>query len=151
MSHVPRTNTKFKAEEANSAGKIPHVANDHSPLRQKDMLTLNQRRALRVLMRVRIRVSNHGTDASKFDEQTHTLAVNAHGASILLSASVKNGQRINLVNEATGDKAECMIAYVGQRHEGRMEVGVCFVVPNPKFWHVTFPPHDWTPVGAEGY
>ena len=103
-----------------------------------------------MLMRVRIRVSNHDADTSKFDEQTHTLAVNAHGASILLSASVKNGQRINLVNEATGGKAECVVAHVGQRHEGRMEIGVSFALPNPNFWRVTFPPQDWTPPGVEG-
>lgn len=36
MSHVPRISAKLRAEEANSAGKLPHVANDHSPLGQKD-------------------------------------------------------------------------------------------------------------------
>ena len=119
------------------------------PLREKDLLSLNRRRTQRVLMRVRIRVSSQNMRASKFDEQTHTLAVNAHGASILLLASVKNGQRLKLVNEATGSAAECIVAYVGQRLQDRIEVGVSFVLPNPKFWHVVFPPHDWTPPSSE--
>jgi len=24
-------------------------------------------------------------------------------------------------------------------------VGVDFMLPNPMFWHVAFPPRDWTP------
>jgi hypothetical protein len=150
MSNVPRTVAKVRTEESNVARKLPHIASDPAPLREKDLLTLNRRRTQRVLMQVRIRISNSDPNASQFEEQTHTLAVNAHGASILLSASVKNEQRIHLANEATGDKVECIVAYVGQRHDGRAEVGVSFVLPNPHFWHVTFPPHDWTPVGAEG-
>jgi hypothetical protein len=120
-------------------------------LREKDLLTLNRRRTQRVLMQIGIRVSSHNTPASQFDEQTHTLAVNVHGASILLSASVKNGQRLKLTNEATGDAAECIVAYVGQRKDGRMEVGVSFVLPNPRFWHVAFPPHGWTPPSTEAF
>jgi len=113
-------------------------------LREKDLLTLNRRRTHRVLTRVPIRVSSNSTHGSQFDEQTHTLAVNAHGASILLLASVKNGQRLKLVNEVTGDKAECIVAYVGQRQADEMEVGVSFVLANPRFWRVSFPPGDWT-------
>ncbi len=149
MSHVPPTSAKLKAEEGNSAGKLPGLTSDHTPLREKDLLTLNRRRTQRVLMRVRVRVSGHN-GTSQLDEQTHTLAVNAYGASILLSASVKNGQSLKLMNEATGDEAECIIAYVGQRHEGRLEIGVSFVLPNPNFWRVTFPPQNWTPPSGEG-
>jgi hypothetical protein len=57
---------------------------------------------------------------------------------------VNNGQSVKLVNEATGDEAECIIAYV-------MKVGASFVVPNPNFWRVTFPPQNWTPLGVEGF
>ena len=113
-------------------------------LREKDLLTLNRRRTHRVLTRVPIRVSCSSAHASQFDEQTHTLAVNAHGASILLSASVKNGQRLKLVNVATGDEAECIVAYIGQRQADGMEVGVSFVLANPRFWQVSFPPRDRT-------
>jgi hypothetical protein len=114
------------------------------PLREKELLALNRRRTQRVLMRVPVRVSGQSTHGSQFDEQTHTFSVSAHGASILLFASVKNGQRLKLVNPATGDEAECIVAHVGRRHADRMEVGVFFALANPKFWHVIFPPQDWT-------
>jgi hypothetical protein len=131
-------------------GQIQVLETWLGPLRERHLLALNRRRTQRVLMRVRIKVSGHNTSASQFDEQTHTLAVNAHGASILLSASVKNGQRLKLLNEATGDAAECIVAYVGQRQADPMEVGVSFVLPNSTFWHVVFPPDGWTPPSAEG-
>jgi hypothetical protein len=120
------------------------------PLRERDLLALNRRRTQRVLMQVRIKVSGDNTRAKPFDEQTHTLAVNAHGASILLLASVKTGQWLKLLNEATGDAAECIVAYVGPRQADRMEVGISFVLPNPTFWHVAFPPDGWIPPDAEG-
>jgi PilZ domain len=116
------------------------------PLREKDLLTLSRRKTQRVLMRVPIRVSGHNMLASQFDEQTHTLAVNAHEASILPSTSVKNGQWLKLVNVTTGDKVECIVAYVGRRQADRVEVGVSFILANPRFWHVVFPPHDRTPL-----
>jgi PilZ domain len=125
-------------------GQIEVLETWLGPLREKDLLTLNRRRTHRVLARVPIRVSCNSAQGSQFDEQTHTLAVNAHGASILLSASVKNGQRLKLVNTATGDEAECIVAYIGQQQGDRMEVGVSFVLANPRFWHVSFPPRDWT-------
>jgi PilZ domain-containing protein len=112
------------------------------PLRERQWLILNRRKTQRVLLRVPVRVSQH-PPTSRFNEETHTLALNAHGALILLSASVGKGQRLELLNIATGDRAECIVAHVGQREGDRMEVGVEFILPNPHFWHVAFPPKDW--------
>jgi hypothetical protein len=113
------------------------------PLRERHWLILNRRKTQRVLVRLPVRVSQHAP-ASHFDEETHTLALNAHGALILLSTSVGKGQRLELLNIATGDRAECIVAYLGQRQGDRIEVGVEFILPNPQFWHVAFPPKDWT-------
>ncbi len=114
------------------------------PLRERHWLILNRRKTQRVLVRVPVRVSGQNAPASHFDEETHTLALNAHGALILLSASVGKGQRLELLNIATADRAECIVAYLGKRQEDRIEVGVEFILPNPQFWHVAFPPKDWT-------
>ena len=61
-----------------------------------------------------------------------------------LSTSIKKGQRLKLLNIATGDRAECLVAFLGQSQGERTEVGLEFVLPNPNFWHVAFPPKDWT-------
>jgi hypothetical protein len=40
---------------------------------------------------------------------------------------------------------ECVVAHIGKREGERIQVGVEFMLPNPIFWHVAFPPKDWTP------
>lgn len=112
--------------------------------RERDWLTRNRRRTQRVLMRVRVRVSSQSSAPSRFDEETYTLAINVHGASIPLSKHVSKGQRLEILNVVTGDKAECVVAHLGQRQGDHIEVGVEFILASPKFWRVAFPPTDWT-------
>ena len=66
------------------------------PLRERHWLILNRRRTQRVLVQVPLRVSAHQTPASRFDEETHTLALSPHGALILLSTSLGKGERLEL-------------------------------------------------------
>jgi hypothetical protein len=63
------------------------------PLRERHWLILNRRRTQRILVRVPVRVSVHHASAAHIDEQTHTLALNAHGALILLPTSVGTEHR----------------------------------------------------------
>ena len=115
------------------------------PLRERDWLSQNRRRTQRVIMRVPVRISGQNSVGSHFEEETHTLAVNANGALIVLSVSVRKGQVLNLLNVAMGDKAECVVAHLGQTQGDLLEVGIAFRLPNPHFWRVAFPPRDWSP------
>jgi hypothetical protein len=90
-------------------------------------------------MRVPVRVSGQNTVGSRFDEETQTLNVNANGALILLSTSVRRGQSLKLLNIVTRDMAECVVAYLGRRQGDRLEVGIDFILPTPNFWRC-FPP-----------
>ncbi len=121
------------------------------PLRERDWLVQNRRGTQRVMLRFPVRVSGQNAVGSQFEEETHTLAVNASGALVLLSVSVRKGQLLKLLNTATGVNAECVVAYLGQRQGDLWEVGVAFSLPNPKFWQVTFPPSDWTPPAPEEF
>jgi hypothetical protein len=103
------------------------------------------------MLRFPVRVSGQNAVGSQFEEETHTLAVNASGALVLLSVSVRKGQLLKLLNTATGVNAECVVAYLGQRKGDLWEVGVAFSLPNPKFWQVAFPPRDWTPPAPEEF
>lgn len=126
------------------SNQLPMLESWLGSSRERDWLTRNRRRTQRVLMRIRVRVSSQGAPGSGFDEETYTLAINAHGASIPLSRPVTKGQRLEVLNVATGDKAECVVAHLGQRQGDCMEVGVEFILASPKFWRVAFPPTDWT-------
>jgi len=112
--------------------------------RETSWLAANRRRSQRVLMAIPVRVSGN-TGASVFEEDARTRAISAHGALILLSAQVFRGQRLTLSNVQTKASLECVVAHIDRRQKNQPQVGVEFMLPNPMFWHVAFPPKDWTP------
>jgi hypothetical protein len=113
--------------------------------RETSWLAANRRRSQRVLMKIPVRVSGQTGPGSIFEEETHTLAISAHGALIAVSKQVSKGQRLSLSNVQTRAALECVIAHIGRREGEHIQVGVEFMLPNPIFWHVAFPPKDWTP------
>lgn len=86
----------------------------------------------------------------KFTESTKTLVVNAHGALITLAAKVSQGQQLELTSVTNPEKQVCKVVYIGPSVQGQTQVGVEFTKAAPHFWHVAFPPENWTPVADEG-
>jgi hypothetical protein len=113
--------------------------------RETSWLAANRRRSQRVLMTVPVRVSGQSGAVLPFEEETHTRAISAHGALILVSTQVYRGQRLILSNVQTRAALECIVAHIDRRQGEHPHVGVEFMLPNPMFWHVAFPPKDWTP------
>src|SRR6266404_3509329 len=113
--------------------------------RETSWLAANRRRSQRVLMTIPVRVSGQNVLGSSFEEETQTRAISAHGALILISAQVCRGQRLTLANVQTKAALECVVAHIDRRRGEHPQVGVEFALPNPMFWHVAFPPKDWTP------
>lgn len=106
-------------------------------------LDTGRRRSMRVLLSVPIQVSGKDRKDRHFDEETRTLVVNAHGALISLAAAVIAGQQITVANHATEQKSDCRIVYLGSAASGKIQMGIEFVKPSPKFWQIDFPPDDW--------
>jgi len=98
---------------------------------------------MRVLLSVPIYVTGQNREGQKFEEQTRTLVVNAHGALISLAAKVIAEQRIQVSNRATRKVMDCRVVYVGNPAAGKMQMGVEFIEPCPSFWQIDFPPEDW--------
>jgi hypothetical protein len=113
------------------------------PDKQSLQLDPGRRRSMRVLLSVPIHVTGKIKDNEKFEEETRTLVVNAHGALISLAAKVAAGQRISVSNRATQKSMECRVVYVGNPVAGKMQMGVEFIEPCPFFWQIDFPPDDW--------
>ncbi|HEX8882301.1 MAG TPA: hypothetical protein VF749_19805 [Candidatus Acidoferrum sp.] len=109
----------------------------------------SRRRSQRVLMQVGIRVRGKDAQGKDFEEMTETLAVNAHGALILLNARVISGAIIHVKHNKTEEEQECHVAFLGPVRSGRAEVGVEFTSPHATFWRVAFPPEDWSPKSPE--
>ncbi len=113
--------------------------------RETSWLAANRRRSQRVLMTIPVRVSGQNGVGLPFEEETHTRAISAHGGLILVSTQVYRGQRLTLSNVQTKAALECVVAHIDRHQGGHPQVGVEFMLPNPIFWHVAFPPKDWTP------
>ena len=111
--------------------------------RETSWLAANRRRSQRVLMKMPVRVTGQNALGSAFEEEVQTLAVSAHGALIPISTQVSKGRRLTLMNVQTKAALECVVAHI--RKGNPVQVGVEFMLPNPTFWHVAFPPKDWTP------
>jgi hypothetical protein len=100
-------------------------------------------------MQVSVRL--YGTDAQgkPFDEEADTLAINAHGALVLLQARVTSGSLLTLRNNTTKEEQECNVAFLGPVRGNRAEIGLEFSARRPQFWRVAFPPEDWSPKNPE--
>jgi len=108
-----------------------------------------RRRSQRILMQVPIRVRGKDAQGKDFEEYTETLAINAHGALVLLNARVTSGSIVQLRHNKTEEEQECHVAFLGPVRSGRAEIGVEFSEPRPAFWRVAFPPVDWSPKSPE--
>jgi hypothetical protein len=103
------------------------------------------RKSQRVLVRVPLSVSGKVNDEMPFEEESFTISVNAAGGLLQLRKPVTKGQRLKLIQARSGQQEFCIVAHVEPIDGGFNSVGVHFLGPHPEFWHITFPPDDWTP------
>jgi len=104
-----------------------------------------RRRSQRVLMQVGVRIRGKDAQGKDFEELTATLAINAHGALVLLTARLTSGGTVHMRHNKTEEEQECHVAFLGPVGE----LGLEFTAPRPTFWRVAFPPEDWTPRSPE--
>ena len=103
-----------------------------------------RRRSQRVFLEVPVIVSGTSPQGITFQEKTTTIVINAHGASLVWSADLPKGHRVVLTHARTKEAQECVIIFAKTGKDDRFEMGVEFIVPNPSFWHIKFPPDDWS-------
>jgi hypothetical protein len=103
------------------------------------------RKTQRVLARIPLIVSGKINDGTPFEEESFTVAISAEGGLLRLQKSVRKGQRLSLLQAKTGQQEFCTVAHVEPMTDGFSSVRVHFLEPNPEFWHISFPPDNWTP------
>jgi hypothetical protein len=108
-----------------------------------------RRRSQRVLMQVPVRIRGTDAEGKTFEEETDTLAINAHGALILMASRVTSGGKLLMHHQRTREEEECHVVFLGPVRNGKAEVGLEFSTSRPTFWRVAFPPEDWTPKHPE--
>jgi hypothetical protein len=108
-----------------------------------------RRRSQRVLMQVGVLIRGADAEGNAFEERTDTLAINAHGALILLKTKVTSGASVHMRHMRTEEDQECNVVFLGPVRAGKSEVGLEFSSPRPGYWRVAFPPEDWSPKHPE--
>ena len=103
-----------------------------------------QRRSQRVMLKVSVVVLAQGPDNKPVSEVTQTVTVSAHGAKVLMRVRVSIGQLLTLRHSGTEEQVLCRVAYISPHQLEKREVGLDFMKPCPGFWHIAFPPSDWT-------
>ena len=96
------------------------------------------RRTQRVQISMPVVVRGQG-----FQEETNTIAVNAHGCLVLLKAKIARDAQLSLINPKTAEELPAKVVSLGKPEEGKIPVGVEFIEPSPLFWRINFPPDDW--------
>jgi len=104
-----------------------------------------KRRTQRVQIMMPVLVRGLHKGGQTFEENTHTVTVNAHGCLVMMKTAVERAQEIMLVNSKTAEELPCQVMFVGQREGDRMQVGLQFAERSPLFWRIMFPPEDWDP------
>ncbi len=97
-----------------------------------------ERRSTRLMLSVPVFVYGWATGDSPFTEITDTLAVNAHGGLLALTAMVQPGQMILLVNNNTQEERQCRVVRVGRECDGKRKVGFELMRPAGKFWGLVY-------------
>lgn len=103
-----------------------------------------QRRSQRLALSIPVVVHRASKGDPPFYEGTHTLVVSAHGALLALAANVAPEQRLVLQNVMSGEEEECRVVFIERKPAGPAQVAVEFQRPAPGFWHIAFPPPDWS-------
>ena len=100
-----------------------------------------RRRSDRVFTLLPIRVSGVDDAGNPFEEETHTVNVNKHGACISLSHSLPPGNILSIKNLRNGIQGKFrVVGPVGQVFGSRRELGVEAVDPEAEIWGLEFTP-----------
>jgi hypothetical protein len=89
------------------------------------------------------------TPEGPFSEDTQTLIINVHGALVGLKAKVSQGQTMRIRSRMYAEEQDCRVIWVGPATGERTQCGIEFLQPAPNFWHVAFPPADWSPASTD--
>ena len=101
-----------------------------------------QRRSHRVHLAVPVMLRGKRGDQT-FAEETTTTVVNGAGGLLMTALPLQTGQTVTVTHKKTSEVQECKIAFVGMGEGNRLQVGIEFLEPAPKFWRIAFPPDNW--------
>lgn len=107
------------------------------------------RRTSRIHLAIPIFVYGRTESGDTFKEISITVTINAGGCMIELATPVAKEQPLLLAHMRTGEEIACHVVSHGANSNGKVQVGVRFAHPSPRFWGLAFPPEDWDPANRK--
>lgn len=104
----------------------------------------DRRRSERLAVNLPVVVQGKTGNKQKFEEETFTISINAHGALLVLNKNVALGETLTVRNPLTRNERSARVSRLGSSHQGRTQVGIEFHDPQPIFWPITVVPATWT-------
>jgi hypothetical protein len=105
--------------------------------------TSDRRRSERLPLTLPLIVRGESVQKERFQEETFTTSVNAHGALLRLNGSVAPGQMLSLTNLLTQSERKARVARLAVTHNGLTQIGIEFESAQPIFWTVNVVPDSW--------
>lgn len=119
------------------------AAPDKHPTLKGPSHPATRRRSSRVAIDMPVEVFGQAVNGKMFREETRTTTVNAHGALLVLGSPVQIKPSVLLINKATRIEVQCRVISLKEAEKGKVELCIEFMIPQPQFWGITFPPEDW--------
>ena len=69
-----------------------------------------------------VRIRGKDAQGKDFEEDAQTLAINAHGGLILLTARLISGAVVQMKHNKTEEEQECHVAFLGPVRSGKAEI-----------------------------
>ena len=100
---------------------------------------VERRRTSRVSVFADLTVQGISEQNKKFKIHTRSLSVSGHGGLTVLDVSVSVGQTLLVVNDNSGEKAECKVVSARPTSNGKTIVAFEFIATQANFWKMSFP------------
>jgi hypothetical protein len=110
----------------------------------------NRRRSPRVKSRIAVTIRIQSAHKPSRSEKSHTMAISAHGALVLLAGAVEVNEMVVLSNGDSGEELLCRVTSLGDTFMGKTQVALEFIMPAPNFWGRAYLPKDRKPGGGAG-
>jgi len=93
-----------------------------------------RRRSRRKSAAVGLRIFGYEPSGKPFYHDGSTIDISAEGALLVSSVPASEGEKLVLINGATGKLQECRIVRARCRNTQTLEIAVSFMDPDPDFW-----------------
>ncbi len=102
-----------------------------------------RRRSGRLSRQLPVVLSGVDRDGFNFGEETETVSISKHGASVRTAYPLRLGQEVSVRTKGTQRVGQFVVVWVGQPGtSGEGQAGLEWVEVR-RFWGIEFPPEDW--------